>query len=237
MKLDLNALNRKPKKNAEESQWLSISDLMSGLMVIFLFLAVSLMRNALSERDKIKDIAVAYNETQIAIYNGLVKEFKNDLAKWDAEIERETLTFIFKSPDILFENGKADLNEKYKVILTDFFPRYMKVVQPNLASISEIRIEGHTSSIWNNLVSNKEAYFLNMQLSQDRTREVLQYVYLLDKLSSEQLVWIKSHLAAVGLSSSKPIIENGKENYAKSRRVNFRIITNSDSKIKQILGE
>lgn len=237
MKLDLNALNRKPKKNAEESQWLSISDLMSGLMVIFLFLAVSLMRNALSERDKIKDIAVAYNENQIAIYNGLVKEFKNDLAKWDAEIERETLTFIFKSPDILFENGKADLNEKYKVILTDFFPRYMKVVGPNLASISEIRIEGHTSSIWNNLVSNKEAYFLNMQLSQDRTREVLQYVYLLDKLSSEQLVWIKSHLAAVGLSSSKPIIENGKENYAKSRRVNFRIITNSDSKIKQILGE
>lgn len=237
MKLDLNALNRKPKKNAEESQWLSISDLMSGLMVIFLFLAVSLMRNALSERDKIKDIAVAYNENQIAIYNGLVKEFKNDLAKWDAEIERETLTFIFKSPDILFENGKADLNEKYKMILTDFFPRYMKVVGPNLASISEIRIEGHTSSIWNNLVSNKEAYFLNMQLSQDRTREVLQYVYLLDKLSSEQLVWIKSHLAAVGLSSSKPIIENGKENYAKSRRVNFRIITNSDSKIKQILGE
>ncbi|OOF49486.1 cell envelope biogenesis protein OmpA [Rodentibacter trehalosifermentans] len=212
-----------------------ISDLMSGLMILFLFIAVSLMRNAFQERDKVKEVAIAYQENQVAIYQVLMKEFEQDLAKWNADIEQDTLTFVFKSPDVLFETGKYALNEQYKMILRDFFPRYMNTIYQYQDSISEIRIEGHTSSIWNTKVSEDQAYFYNMQLSQDRTRAVLQYIYHLDNLPSKYHAWIKSHIAAVGLSSSKPIIENNSENQEKSRRVTFRIITNADIKIKQIL--
>lgn len=219
----------------EDSQWLPISDLMSGLMVLFLFVAITLMRNAIIERDTIKEVAVTYQEAQVEIYNVLNEEFKKDLEKWNAEIEKNTLNFVFKSPDVLFENGKSDLKDKFKEILDDFFPRYINIIYKYQNSISEVRIEGHTSSVWNNTTDSEQAYFNNMQLSQDRTRSVLRYVFTLEELSSEYEQWIKSNFSAVGLSSSKPIFENGIENEEKSRRVTFRIITNADIKIKQIL--
>ena len=40
--------------------WLTISDLMSGLMVVFLFISVAFMRYKESENDKIKNIAITY---------------------------------------------------------------------------------------------------------------------------------------------------------------------------------
>ena len=230
------------KKNSlhdeqEENHWLSVSDLMSGLMMVFLFIAIALMRDAFSERDKIKEIAIAYQENQVAIYKALMHEFKNDLTKWDADINEGTLTFIFKSPDVLFKNGETELSSSYQELLNNFFPRYMKVLKPFQNSINEVRIEGHTSSVWARRSSEQEAYFNNMRLSQGRTRSVLHYVYNLES-STPYYQWIKTHIAAVGLSSSKPILDQqGKEDYALSRRVSFRVITNPDIQIKRILGE
>ena len=82
--------------------WLTISDLMSGLMIIFLFIAVAFMRHTAMEKDKITDIAVAYQENQVAIFHALNAEFEKDLPIWDASIDKETLSFQFNSPEVLF---------------------------------------------------------------------------------------------------------------------------------------
>ena len=80
-------------------------------------------------------------------------------------------------------------------------------------------------------------YFKNMELSQGRTRSVLNYVYNIPS-SSPYRSWIKANIAAVGLSSSKPILNQyGQEDESRSRRVSFRVITNSDLQIKRILGD
>ena len=219
----------------EVSHWLPISDLMAGLMIVFLFVSISLMRSAYMERDQIREIAVAYQDNQLSIYHALNKEFEKELGKWDADIDEETLTFTFKSPDVLFEVGKIELSDDYKKLLKDFFPRYMAALQPYYGSISEVRIEGHTSSGWNRYVSPEAAYFNNMALSQGRTRAVLDYVYQLES-SSPYREWIKSHIAAVGLSSSKLIrAPSGGEDSAASRRVSFRVITNADIQIQRII--
>ena len=69
----------KPKASEqEENHWLSVSDLMAGLMVVFLFIAIALMRDALIERDRIKEVAVAYQETQVNIYEALIGEFAEE---------------------------------------------------------------------------------------------------------------------------------------------------------------
>jgi outer membrane protein OmpA-like peptidoglycan-associated protein len=81
-----------------------------------------------------------------------------------------------------------------------------------------------------------EAYFKNMAISQERTRSVLKYIYLLSEVE-EHKSWIKAHLAAVGMSSSHTIEKNGREDYNASRRVSFRVITNADIQIKRILQE
>lgn len=219
----------------EESHWLSVADLMAGLMMVFLFIAIALMRNAFIERDQIKQVAVAYQENQVAIYDALSSEFKSDLEKWNADIDEDTLTFTFKSPEVLFKRGEFDLSAQYKKLLLNFFPRYMAVLEPFRPSINEIRIEGHTSSRWNRYVSEQEAYFKNMNLSQGRTRSVLEFVYNINK-TKKYKSWIKSRIAAVGLSSSRPILDDrGKEDRSKSRRVSFRVITNADIQIKRIL--
>ncbi|MBK1724260.1 OmpA/MotB family protein [Thiocystis violacea] len=215
--------------------WLSVSDLMAGLMMVFLFVSIALMRDAMIERDKIREVAVAYQENQVELYQALVDEFKNDLKEWDAEIEKETLSFQFKSPDVLFDTGKISLKPAFQDILKDFFPRYLSVLMLFRDSIDEVRIEGHTSSVWNHQTTKDEAYFNNMELSQGRTRSVLLYVFGLPGIAFERS-WVREHVAAVGFSSSRLVKnDDGSEDLERSRRVSFRVITNAETQIRKIL--
>ena len=159
-----------------EEHWISISDMMAGLMVIFLFIAISYMLHVKDETEKIKAIAVVtYIQMQLDLYADLDAEFKEDLKRWNADLDDKTLTIRFKEPDVLFEPGSIDVRSKFEEILDDFFPRYIKILrQPKYKNeIAEIRIEGHTSSEWKEDTSPEEAYIENMKLSQGRTRSVL----------------------------------------------------------------
>lgn len=223
------------REHDDSDHWMSVSDLMSGLMIVFLFISIALMRTAFIERDKIKQVAVAYQERQVALYDALKAEFSKDLEKWNAEIDPSTLSFKFKSPDILFVTGSAELRPVFLNVLKDFFPRYLKVLSNFRDSIGEVRIEGHTSSKWNHNSSHDDAYFRNMALSQERTRSVLLYVQMLDAVSAER-DWVRKNVAAVGFSSSRLVLnEQGLEDEDASRRVTFRVITNAETQILRIL--
>ncbi|MCX7074896.1 MAG: OmpA family protein [Methylococcales bacterium] len=224
------------KHTEEEGEhWLSVSDMMSGLMVIFLFIAITYMMQISEDRNQLVEIAVTYEKTKVAIYEQLQVEFKDDLKKWNAEIDKQSLAFRFQEPDVLFSVGEAGIKDKFKVILDDFFPRYIKILKQYQTDIEEIRIEGHTSSEWSkNMAQNEKTYFLNMELSQNRTRATLEYCLMLPNIATERL-WIKQILTANGLSSSKPILVNGVEDSIHSRRVEFRIKTNSENQILKIL--
>lgn len=217
--------------------WLTVSDLMAGLMMVFLFIAVAYIRDTRIDNLKMKEVAIAYQQNQVEIYDALITEFAADLERWGAEIDPVTISFKFKAPDVLFEMGKIVLKPRFKEILDDFFPRYLNRLRQFDDSIDEVRIEGHTSSRWNSNTDPTMAYFKNMWLSQGRTRSVLQYVYGLPQVSSEQ-DWIKSNIAAVGFSSSRPILaSDGDEDQESSRRVSFRVVTNADIQIRKILEE
>ena len=210
---------------------------MSGLMMVFLFISIALMRHALIERDKIKEVAVAYQNSQVALYDALLLEFKRDLVRWNAEIDRDTLAFQFKSPDILFGLGSSTMRPEFKAVLNDFFPRYMKVLSQFRQSINEVRIEGHTSSQWDSKTNAEEAYFRNMELSQARTRSVLFFIQTLDEVRAER-DWIRRNIAAVGLSSSRLVLDSaGLEDAEKSRRVTFRVISNAETQIRKLIQE
>ncbi len=229
-------LTRREKNEGE--YWPSISDLMSGLMLVFLLIAIAYMRNVEEGQKKIKKVAVAYQETQVTLYQSLMDEFKKDLPQWKAEIDKETLSIQFKEPEILFKTGSAEITIAFKEVLDDFFPRYLNILfSPKFEkSIDEIRIEGHTSSEWSNgLSSRKDAYFNNMALSQDRTRAVLEYCYGLLK-NDQQRAKVQQYITANGLSSSKTIKDNsGHEDKKLSRRVEFRTRTNAEQKIVEII--
>lgn len=226
-------------QHSDEETWLSISDMMSGLMMIFLFISVSYMIDVIREKDKIKEIAVTYNRLQDDLYEDLYNEFKNDLPKWNAVIDRQTLSVRFQSPEVLFQAGSAKLEDRFKEILKDFFPRYINILTKRKYGydIEEIRIEGHTSSEWREDVPYDVAYFKNMELSQDRTRAVLEFVLTQTNIENKK-EWVKRFLTANGLSSSKLIYyPDGTEDKERSRRVEFRVRTNSEKRILKIIEE
>lgn len=227
------------QKQEGESQWLPISDLMSVLMMIFLLIAVSYMLKVYLEKEKIQEVAVTYNKLQNELYEDLSLEFKEDLKNWNAEIDKTSLSVRFMAPDILFDMGSANIKPKFKSILADFFPRFIAILHKDdyRNDIDEIRIEGHTSSYWRSGTTEDKAYIYNMELSQNRTRNVLDYV-LRNEKNKELVKWIRLNVTANGLSSSKLIYnDNGSENRELSRRVEFRVRTNAEKRIAKILGE
>jgi outer membrane protein OmpA-like peptidoglycan-associated protein len=218
-----------------ESHWISLSDMMTGLMMIFLLLSMTLMVGA----EQTSKIASTYQAQKSKIYQELVREFKDDLNKWDAEIDDNTLTIKFNNDEVLFKAGNPQLNPKFKTILNDFIPRYVAVLAKanHKNNILEVRIEGHTSSEWAYGVSQDNAYFNNMALSQARTRSVLQYILNMPTIRSDKH-WLMKYLTANGLSSSRPILNGkGKEDSKRSRRVEFRIVTNAEGQISEILRQ
>lgn len=213
-----------------------ISDLMSALMMIFLFISISYMEQVSKEKDKITAVAENFKNVKHAIHNDLINEFEKELNTWNAIIDKDTLSVTFKEPDIFFERGKEELNENFKKILKNFFPRYIKILYKKQYrdEIEEIRIEGHTSSEWNSKSDNLESYFKNMYLSQGRARNVLEYCMLLDDMKSYREFLIDK-ATANGLSYSKRIIEGEKENFSKSRRVEFKVRTTAEKHLEGIL--
>jgi outer membrane protein OmpA-like peptidoglycan-associated protein len=222
---------------SEESHWIPLSDLMTGLMVIFLLIAVSYMMQVEADAARIKDVAVAYSEIKDALYEDLNREFQKDLPKWKAQLLKNDLSIRFSEPEVLFATGSSELKPEFQRILQDFFPRYVRILtSPKYRdSISEVRIEGHTSSDWNGVVTAGDAYFLNMELSQARTRSTLAYIMSLPA-DQEQLAWLRKFVTANGLSSSRLITdEKGLEDVARSRRVEFRVRTDAETRLAKIL--
>ncbi|MDE6958446.1 MAG: hypothetical protein K2O80_02680, partial [Helicobacter apodemus] len=147
--------------NSKGSEWISISDMMAGIMMIFLLVAVSYMvvisstekRLALQNAEllelnrQMSDIAKTHQNLQVKLYNDLIAEFSNNLEEWNAEIDTDN-TVRFREPDILFDQGQKVVKIRFKEILDDFFPRYIKILSQEKYKddIEEIRIEGHTST-------------------------------------------------------------------------------------------
>ena len=207
----------KSSRKKEEDDWISISDMMAVLMMIFLFIAIVYMQQVLV-KSKIFEIV------ESRIYDALNQEFKDDFEDWNAVLERKNLTISFQEPDVYFDTGSCVPKQKFISILDSFLPRYLNVLKKFRADIEEIRIEGHTSTRYEAAESIDEAYIKNMDLSQCRTREVLGYLLQHPNIQSNKN-WSKDKLTANDLSSSKIVIDpnTGLEDEAKSKRVNFRV--------------
>ncbi|MDE0009613.1 MAG: OmpA family protein [Candidatus Poribacteria bacterium] len=242
-----NLFNRQEQET--EEHWVSISDVMAGLMVIFLFIAISYMLNVRLKADEIivykneiEKLLDAYKNLQSDLYKELHAEFEGSSTKkrqfrtvWRGHLDMETLSIRFQKP---FTQGDAAVPIAFKNVLRNFFPRYVAILtKPEYRDeVAEIRIEGHTSSEWHDRVGLDVAYYNNMELSQNRARNVLQYVLeIRNRKIIQNKECIKKYLTANGLSSSKLIFDpDGNQNRERSRRVEFRVVTKSEKLINEI---
>jgi len=164
-------------------------------------------------------------ETNKELYKSLIEEFENNFSQWQASIEKDTLRFKFKNSTVLFEPLQTNLNQSFKFIIDDFFPRYLDVLLYFKDNIDKVYIEGYSSFEYSKANSIEEKFKQNKILSQQRADETLRYI----KESSESIVienfsWITTTFSAIGKSSENLILnENGSENKKLSRRIEFII--------------
>jgi len=208
----------------EADYGLSIGDAMSALLLIIILV----MMNALSTLQEESDKANQFEQKRKELYHSLYSEFQSDFERLHLEVDTVHGVIEFSSPDVLFTQGKAQVKQEFKDILSEFYPRYLGVLtEPDFKLyIREIRVEGHTSSEWTSkTISTERAYLKNLVLSQERSFEVLQYLLKLPDRSSSVL-WFRDKAAAMGYSSSKLIMkpDGVEEDKGKSRRVSFRAL-------------
>ena len=155
-----------------ESHWIPLADLMTVLMVIFLFISISYMAAVKKQQAKSDAILVDFQAAKVELTKELRSTFNEDFKanRWNAVLDSNNLSIRFVNEKVLFDYNKSDLKEEFKTTLASFLPRYLKILlEPKYASkIAEVRIEGHTSP--------EGGYIYNLQLSQDRTRNVMAYL-------------------------------------------------------------
>lgn len=229
---------------AKPNVWLSVSDLMTGLMVIFLFVAIAYI----SRVQKNQSVLTDYVDTKNEMHDKLVQEFAADTVKWQMAIGKD-LTMKFKNPTVLFATGSFELTPSFQNILDEFLPRYFNILLNDSLSnkIQEIRIEGHTDDVPMPRY-NSDPYIANAMLSQQRALSVLRYIREMPtykEYTPKQQHQLEFWLTANGLSYGKAVDSNGEyiQKSGKlidkdlSRRVEFRIVTTGDEVLENFVKQ
>lgn len=233
------------QENSENDFGLSFGDLMAALLLLFILILMSVLYQ-LTEQDEKKvkqlkeqeELINKFDNLQDSLYEALKVEFKDDLPTWNATIDSNDLTFRFEEPDVLFENGRSEIKQLFKDILSDFFPRYLKIITGDKFKdeIIEVRIEGHTSSKGSS--DPNENYLFNLRLSQQRSAATMSYLMKSVEIDSLDKEWCKQIMTVNGLSWSKKIFKETEEgvieDYEKSRRVEFRVKLDIDKKFREL---
>lgn len=235
-------------KENSDNNWVSFSDIMTGLMIVFLFISISYMLEVQKKQEERDLIFEEFKATKVELYNELDKAFKADFQEWKVKLDKN-LSIKFTNPDVLFQSGKTNIRPIFAEILEDFLPRYFEIIlqEKYKDKIEEIRIEGHTDMIPAPNFDG-DPYIANIFLSQKRSAEVVKYfrnTEYFKNITSEKVNLIEFLLTANGLSFGKTVDSNGEltiisgrpVNNEKSRRVEFRIITTSDKLIERVLKE
>jgi outer membrane protein OmpA-like peptidoglycan-associated protein len=163
------------------------------------------------------------SDTQKEFSDELVKVIGQErLDRWGAEVLSDG-TLRFKKPENQFDTGKAELKNQFKKDLDEFIPLYLRVMKmPRFVNkIHEIHIDGHTSSVWGSQISERDGYFLNMQLSQQRTVNTLQF-FLNNQSITDDYEWFKKKSVANGYSSSRPMVLDA--SLPINQRVEFKVV-------------
>lgn len=229
---------------SKHNVWMSVSDLMTGLMIIFLFIAIAYMRQVQENQTVLTD----YVETRNKLHDKLQSEFKDRPEDWQLVIGKD-LSMKFNNPEVLFATGSAELTPKFKSILDEFLPKYIDIlINDSLCTrIKEIRIEGHTDDV-KFAGSNTDPFIDNARLSQQRSLAVLTYLRqmpALKKYTPDQQKMLEYWFTANGLSYGKSLDKDGEYTFISkqpidrnlSRRVEFRIVTNGDEVLENFVNK
>lgn len=197
--------------------WITMTDLMTGLVLVFIVLFFYTFLTG--HVDKIQSELAQENAS---------KSLQETLKKQDIEATIDPLSGVVKISDLeLFDVNSYKLSPKGKAYLDKFAPAYLDSIFSDEyldKNIDKIIIQGHTDSqTFAGKFSDDEQYMKNMELSLNRAYEVANYMTNTpyNKVNGNRL---RKMIIVEGASFSNPVLVDGKEDFAKSRRVELKLV-------------
>lgn len=211
---------RKPIINIEQREenifWITMSDLLLGLVIIFLTLFIMAM--------------VGYTQSRVqeqSAQSELAEELAGKFNEQNIPVQIDKLSGIIKISDLeLFKVGSYELSPNGKAYLQKVIPIYINTIFSNKKlnnRVVNIIVEGHTDSqMFKGLKSKDEQFIKNLELSTLRANSVATYVFKTD-YNKKHSPTLHKVLVVEGKSYTNPILTNGNEDFDKSRRVELKI--------------
>lgn len=220
--------SRQVKRFEEEGNhyWMSYSDLMSALLLIFaLLLMVNIFGNQTEMAAKDKMI-----EEVLGVKTRLIEELNTAFSDSNLEMEIDPQTGAIRfSSGVFFSYGSSEVSDKGRKNIESFVPKYIKVLLSDefREHISQIIVEGHTDKAG--------TYLYNLELSQERSFAVVEEIYSDDFPQFEEKEDLRQLITSNGRSFTVPMYkENGEIDSEKSRRVEFKFRLKDEEMIKNI---
>jgi outer membrane protein OmpA-like peptidoglycan-associated protein len=201
------------------------------------------IRNKLKEQQvKQEWLLTKYVDSKKNMYLDLRKNFIAKQKEWWIKIYND-LTIRFTNENILFEPNSSKIRKSFIDILDEFIPKYIEIINNPKYNwqIKEIRIEGHAWKCENN------QYLYCLELSQQRSNEIIKYIFnnnSFKKLDDTKKEKLKFLITSNGMSNWKNLDKywtyiyntNAEIDSSKSRRVEFKIITNSNNLVNKMIN-
>ncbi|EAI9788468.1 hypothetical protein C5M22_02430 [Campylobacter jejuni] len=178
--------------------------------------------------EELKNLQEDFQKAKEKVQNlGLIREnlSKELQSKLDNNITIDEKTGSISLPaEVLFDKDSYVLKNEAKASLRKILSEYFDAIleDPKIFSnIENIIIEGHTDS--------DGSYIYNLDLSQKRAYEVMNFIYTFYKSDKLQKL-----LMASGRSFSDPVFVNGVEDKDKSRRIEIKFSIKNDNALKDV---
>ncbi|MEE2000710.1 OmpA family protein [Alkalimonas sp. MEB108] len=203
-----------PAVEHESNEWLSVSDLMAGLLMVFALLVVATLF-------QLKQAQEENQNKRIVIIQALQQQFNERGINAEVNPETGDITLL---DSVLFDVNRADITPAGVAFLERFVPVYGETLFSDSAisdEITRIIIEGHTSS--------DGSTEHNMSLSLRRANSVFDFINRLDFEQRDALV-NKIQVAGRGYLDA-----NHEISLAGDRKVIFRMQFKSDEAFMMFL--
>ncbi|EAK8518552.1 hypothetical protein E7P18_01640 [Campylobacter jejuni] len=178
--------------------------------------------------EELKNLQEDFQKAKEKVQNlGFIREnlSKELQSKLDNNITIDEKTGSISLPaEVLFDKDSYVLKNEAKASLRKILSEYFDTIleDPKIFSnIENIIIEGHTDS--------DGSYIYNLDLSQKRAYEVMNFIYTFYKSDKLQKL-----LMASGRSFSDPVFVNGVEDKDKSRRIEIKFSIKNDNALKDV---
>ncbi len=208
--------------------WVTMTDLMTALVLVFIVLFFYTYMTSYSEK---LERTIEQKKASEALQETLKEQ--------NIEASINGVTGVVKISDLeLFDLNSYELSPNGREYLKKFAPAYLNSLFSNEylnKNLDKIIIQGHTDSqTFKGKYSKDEQYMKNMELSLKRAYAVADYMINTpyNKANGDKL---HKMIIVEGASFSNPVYTNGKEDYAKSRRVELKIVMKEKNQFKDNL--